>query len=202
MYDFKVEEIDFEKGGGLVPAIIQNQKSGSVLMLGYMNKQALENTIESGRVCFFSRSKNRLWVKGEISGNFLEVRGISVDCDRDTVLVLAEPKGPTCHLQTESCFGNVETGVSFLSFLNEKVRSISKNSDSDGYTKGLLLQGPKASAQKVGEEGCEVAIAAVSENKRNLISEAADLIYHLIVCLRSREISIYEVLSELRNRSR
>jgi len=181
-----LDEIDFEKGGGLVPAIVQDAASGTVLMLGYMNKAAAEKTIELGKVTFFSRSKNRLWTKGETSENFLELVDMKADCDADALLVTAHPKGPTCHLGTQSCFGDVQGR---------------KTADPDSSYTARLLQGPlRKAAQKIGEEGVETALAAVDEDDAALKGEAADLLYHLMVVLRARDISLGDVIEVLRER--
>jgi len=196
-----LDEIDFEKGGGLVPAIVQDAASGIVLMLGYMNKAAAEKTIELGKVTFFSRSKNRLWTKGETSENFLELVDMKADCDADALLLLAHPKGPTCHLGTQSCFGDeAASDLAFLSYLETLIQG-RKTADPDSSYTARLLQGPlRKAAQKIGEEGVETALAAVDEDDAALKGEAADLLYHLMVVLRARDISLGDVIEVLRER--
>ena len=198
-----INTVDFEKGGGLVPAIVQEASSGTVLMLGYMNKAAAEKTLEIGKVTFFSRSKNRLWTKGETSENYLEMVSMQADCDHDALLVLANPKGPTCHLGTQSCFGD-ETGsdMAFLSYLEALIKG-RKTADPESSYTAKLLQGPlRKAAQKVGEEGVETALAAVDEDDAALKGEAADLLYHLMVVLRARDIELAEVIGVLQGRHR
>ncbi len=194
-------KIDFEKGGGLVPAIVQNVDSGKVLMLGYMNAAAVQKTQESGMVTFFSRARKTLWTKGETSGNTLEMVSMSVDCDNDTLLVLARPNGPTCHTGTETCFDDeAAPSLSFLSTLENVIQSRQSDDSSSSYT-AKLLSGPLHKiSQKVGEEGVEVALAAVAESDDDLKNEAADLIYHLMVLLRAKKIDLAEVISVLNSR--
>jgi len=194
-------KIDFEKGGGLVPAIVQDAGSGTVLMLGYMNRAAAEKTLELGKVTFFSRSKNRLWTKGETSENYLELVDIKTDCDNDALLVTARPKGPTCHLGTQSCFGDERaTDLAFLSYLENLIEG-RKTADPDSSYTARLLSGPlRKAAQKIGEEGVETALAAVDEDDAALKGEAADLIYHLMVVLRARDISLGDVIGVLKER--
>ena len=194
-------KIDFEKGGGLVPAIVQNADSGKVLMLGYMNEAALAKTQDSGQVTFFSRSRQTLWTKGETSGNTLDLVSLSVDCDNDTLLVLARPNGPTCHTGTETCFDDGSApSLSFLNTLENVIKSRENDDESKSYT-AKLLSGPLHKiSQKVGEEGVEVALAAVAESDDDLKNEAADLIYHLMVLLRAKKIDLAEVTDVLKNR--
>jgi len=193
--------IDFAKGGGLVPAIIQHARTGEVLMLGYMNDQALETTLASRRVTFWSRSKNRLWTKGETSGDVLDLVSVSADCDQDALLVRAEPAGPTCHLGTRSCFGEYPgPDESFPARLEEIIRARRNSNASASYTARLLASGINKIAQKVGEEGVETALAGVAEDDAALIGEAADLIYHLLVLLAARNVSLGEVGRELADR--
>lgn len=193
--------IDFEKGDGLVPAIVQHSLTGEVLMLGYMNAQAVEVTQAKALVTFWSRSKNRLWTKGETSGDVLRLVGLAADCDRDAILVHALPEGPTCHLGTRSCFGN--TPGPALAFLGELSAIVDKRAEADpeeSYTARLLAKGINKIAQKVGEEGVETAIAGVSEDNAALTGEAADLIFHLIVLLKARGLSLADVTEELKRR--
>jgi phosphoribosyl-ATP pyrophosphohydrolase/phosphoribosyl-AMP cyclohydrolase len=191
----------------LLPAIVQNAASGAILMLGYMNRQALAATQTSGRVTFWSRSKQRLWTKGETSGNYLEVRSIAVDCDADALLILARPSGPACHLGTPTCFGAAAPraaaeSLAFLDVLQETIAARIADPPTDSYTAKLLAQGPHRVAQKVGEEGVELALAAVSQGKTEVIGEAADLLYHLLVLLQSKGLSLAEVVAALEQRHR
>ena len=196
-----VDKIDFEKSGGLVPAIVQDSVSGTVLMLGYMNRDAVLKTQEIGKVTFFSRSKNRLWTKGETSENYLELVGIRADCDNDALLVTARPKGPTCHKGTQSCFGDeASSDMAFLSYLENLIEG-RKTADPDSSYTAKLLSGPlRKAAQKVGEEGVETALAAVDEDDDALKGEAADLIYHLMVVLAARNLKLEDVISVLKGR--
>ncbi len=193
--------IDFKKGGGLVPAIVQDAKTEQVLMLGYMNEASLAKTQETGLVTFYSRSRQELWTKGETSGNTLKLQSITVDCDNDTLLVRATPTGPTCHEGTVSCFGDKgPEGLGFLSYLEELIES-RKSADADSSYTASLLQGPlRRAAQKVGEEGVETALAAVAETEDKLTSEAADLVYHLLVLLAAKDVKFESVIAELKDR--
>jgi phosphoribosyl-ATP pyrophosphohydrolase/phosphoribosyl-AMP cyclohydrolase len=193
--------IDWEKGGGLVPAIVQDSKTEQVLMLGYMNEASLAKTQEIGLVTFYSRSRQELWTKGETSGNTLKLQSITVDCDKDTLLVRAIPTGPTCHEGTVSCFGETgPEGLGFLSYLEDLIDA-RKSADADSSYTASLLQGPlRRAAQKVGEEGVETALAAVAETEDKLTSEAADLMYHLLVLLAAKDVKLESVISELKSR--
>lgn len=193
--------IDFEKGAGLVPAIVQDADTLQVLMLGYMNEAALEKTQVSGLVTFYSRSRQTLWTKGETSGNTLSLVSISVDCDQDTLLVMARPTGPTCHTGTTSCFGaDTAPSIGFLAKLEALINE-RKTADPESSYTASLLQGPlRRAAQKVGEEGVETALAAVSETPDKLTSEAADLIYHTLVLLAAKDVPFSAVIEELRSR--
>lgn len=195
-------KLDFEKGGGHVPAIIQNADTLQVLMLGYMNEEAVHATRKSGLVTFYSRSRNCLWRKGETSGNTLALVDIIADCDQDTLLVRARPSGPTCHAGTISCFGN--QGPWGLGWLAELMMLIESRKTSDpkiSYT-AKLLQGPLTKcAQKVGEEGVETVIAALSETDAEFTAEAADLLYHLMVLLAAKNFSIVDIVQELKSRA-
>lgn len=196
-----IDNIDFEKGGGLVPAIIQHADSGVVLMLGYMNKAAVETTQKLGKVTFFSRSKNRLWTKGETSQNYLIFVDMQSDCDSDALLVRARPQGPTCHTGTQSCFGDDKTPeLAFLTYLETVIDGRKDADPSTSYTAKLLAGPLHKAAQKVGEEGVETALAAVAEDDAALRGEAADLIYHLMVILAARDIKLTDVIAELRAR--
>jgi phosphoribosyl-ATP pyrophosphohydrolase/phosphoribosyl-AMP cyclohydrolase len=178
------EQLDWNKGDGLLPVIVQDASTRRVLMLGYMNREALQATLASGRVTFYSRSKQRLWTKGESSGHVLEVRTIEADCDNDTLLVQAVPHGPTCHLQRASCFA--EAPGSFLAELDALVARRERERPAGSYTTRLFEEGVRRIAQKVGEEGVETALAAVAQDEAALLGESADLLYHLLVLLRSR----------------
>ena len=198
-----LDGLDFAKADGLLPAIVQHADSGAVLMLGYMNREALERTLARGRVVFFSRSKGRLWEKGETSGHSLEVKAIRADCDRDALLVTAQPRGPTCHRGTLSCFG--DGSASALGFLGElegiiEARKAARAENS--YTAKLFAAGTRRIGQKVGEEAVEVALAGVAGSGEEVVAEAADLLYHLLVLLRCRGVAIADVVEELRARHR
>ncbi|MCD9528726.1 bifunctional phosphoribosyl-AMP cyclohydrolase/phosphoribosyl-ATP diphosphatase HisIE [Photobacterium carnosum] len=197
--------IDWEKVAGLIPAIIQDNNSGQVLMLGYMNDEALAKTLATEHVTFWSRTKNRLWTKGETSGNILHLKSIKLDCDQDTLLVQVDPMGPTCHLNTTSCFGNDDTtntqpALVFLHQL-EQILTDRKGADPDSsYTASLYARGTKRISQKVGEEGVEVALAAASGDKAELVCESADLIYHLLVLLQDQNLTLEDVINKLKQR--
>ena len=202
-----LETLDWNKSDGLLPAIVQDAATGAVLMLGYMNREALAATQASGRVTFWSRGKRRLWTKGETTGNYLEMRSICVDCDADTLLILARPAGPACHLGTRTCFGEAppRTGVeplAFLAVLEEIIAARIANPSPTSYTAQLLAQGARRAAQKVGEEGVELALAAVAEGDAQIIGEAADLLYHVLVLLQSKGLALAEVTVELERRHR
>ena len=189
---------DFAKGDGLLPAIVQHARSGEVLMLGYMDEAALAKTHASGLVTFFSRSKQRLWTKGESSGDSLSLVDIRLDCDADTFLVRAIPAGPTCHTGTSSCFGNdVKPSLGLLAELDALVASRHAERPDGSYTTKLFEGGIRRMAQKVGEEGVEAALAAVAEDDDALIGEAADLVFHLMVVLRARGIGFDAVAAKL-----
>ncbi len=198
--------IDFAKGNGLVPAIVQDADTGAVLMLAYMNKEALEQTLSRKRAVFFSRSKQRLWEKGETTGHTLEVLDITADCDNDTLLVTARPRGPACHNGTLTCFGDesraAATSISFLATLETIIAQRATEKPDTSYTAKLLNNGIAKVAQKVGEEGVEVALAGVAETPGKVTEEAADLLFHLLVLLRAREISLMQVVRELESRHR
>ena len=194
-------DIDFEKSGGLVPAIVQHADTGEVLMLGYMNAQSYDATLEKKAVTFWSRSKNRLWTKGETSGNSLDLVSIGLDCDRDTLLVQARPQGPTCHTGTKSCFGETPgPDLAFLGQLQSIVDQRAADAPEDSYTAKLLSRGVLKCAQKVGEEGVEVALAATAEDDEALLGEAADLLYHLTVVLKARDLKLSDVADVLKSR--
>jgi len=199
----QLEQLDWGKGEGLLPAIVQDARDGRVLMLGYMNQAALDKSLSIGKVTFFSRSKQRLWTKGETSGNELLLVSITADCDRDTLLVQACPQGPVCHLGTATCFGSLPSaGPAFLAHLEQTIIERAASGDTSSYTARLLAEGVERCAQKVGEEGVEVALAAVGGKPDKLNSEAADLIYHLLVCLKAAGSDLGQVIDELRLRHR
>lgn len=196
------EAVDWNKGDGLVPAVIQHAVTGRVLMLGYMNREALQKTQTTGLVTFFSRSRERLWIKGETSGNQLALKNIQLDCDGDTLLVTATPTGPTCHLGKISCFdAETETpGFGFLGQLETVIATRLKEGPAESYTAQLAEAGIQRIAQKIGEEGVEVALAAVQGDKDEIIAESADLIYHLLVLLKYRSLSISDAVQRLVDR--
>ena len=194
----EIEALDWEKQGGLLPAVVQDEHNGRVLMLGYMNRDAIQATLDTGQVTFWSRSKERLWTKGETSGNALVFVRFDRDCDRDTLLVTARPNGPTCHLGRPSCFA--EAPGNFLADLDTLIRERELDRPPGSYTANLFESGTKGIAQKVGEEGVETALAAVAEDEEALLGEAADLIYHLIVLLRSRGLSFQDAVKVLQER--
>lgn len=195
--------IDWEKVDGLVPAIIQDFGSSQVLMMGYMNQEALAKTLEIEKVTFFSRTKNRLWTKGEESGNSLNLMNVSLDCDNDTLLIKVNPVGPTCHTGTTTCWDGDKTEETQLVWLHqlEQLLAERKNADPDSsYTASLYARGTKRISQKVGEEGVEVALAATSGDKAELVCESADLMYHLFVLLQDQGLSFDDVINKLKER--
>lgn len=198
------DTLDWQKSDGLLPAVVQDTHTGRVLMLGYMNRAALDKTLRTKQVTFFSRSKQRLWTKGETSGHVLQLIDIVADCDNDTLLVLADPIGPTCHTGTTSCFGDeIVTDAERLAFL-ARLESVIAQRIADkpegSYTARIWAQGPTRMAQKVGEEGVEVALAAVTQADDRLVSESADLLYHLALLLKSRNLSLMDAVRELEQR--
>ncbi|MBT1445597.1 bifunctional phosphoribosyl-AMP cyclohydrolase/phosphoribosyl-ATP diphosphatase HisIE [Shewanella sp. JM162201] len=197
-----LSSLDWDKQAGLIPAIVQDHLSGKVLMQGYMNEAALKQTLETGKVTFFSRSKARLWTKGESSGNFLELVAISSDCDNDSLLIQALPKGPTCHRGTESCWD--DGGHSFLhgleSLIAERKQACRQGEGGNSYTASLFERGTKRIAQKVGEEGLETALAAATNDKKELVDEASDLLFHLMVLLEDQELKLSDVVENLYQR--
>ncbi len=193
--------LDFEKSGGLIPVIIQDAKTAKVLMLGYMNSEALERTKAEKRVTFFSRSKNRLWTKGETSGNFLEVVSMTEDCDNDTILIKANPIGPVCHKGSDTCFN--ETNASnalFLAHLENIIHDRKNTPSAKSYTSELFAKGINKIAQKVGEEAVELVIEAKDNNKELFIGEAADLLYHYLVLLAAKDLTLADVVKKLEKR--
>jgi phosphoribosyl-AMP cyclohydrolase / phosphoribosyl-ATP pyrophosphohydrolase len=199
-----IESVAWEKCDGLIPAIVQHAQSGAVLMLGYMNREALRATLERQRVVFFSRSKQRLWEKGETSGNTLRVIDLQLDCDADTLLISAIPAGPVCHLGTATCFGDAARSdaeqLAFLGELEQVIATRITENPEGSYTARLHSKGISRVAQKVGEEGLEVALAGAGEPDAQLISESADLLFHLLVLLRSRSLNLRQVVAELQSR--
>ena len=196
----EIRELDWAKGDGLLPVIVQDATNLRVLMLGYMNAEALAATRASGRVTFYSRSKQRLWTKGESSGHFLQVVSIDQDCDADTLLVLAHPQGPTCHLGRDSCFP--QAPGSFLGTLDALVAERDRERPAGSYTTSLFEKGTRRIAQKVGEEGVETALAGVAQGDEELLGESADLLYHLLVLLRARGLGLADVVKLLETRHR
>ena len=195
------DSLAWERMDGMIPAIVQDSASGEVRMLGYMNRAALDATIATGFVTFFSRSRNKLWRKGETSGNTLALVSIAKDCDGDALLVTATPNGPTCHNGTTSCFGdNQATGTGFIAELERILTARAKADPATSYTARLLGEGVKRIAQKVGEEGVETALAGVAGDDAEVASEAADLTYHLTLLLHARDLSWAPVVGELRRR--
>lgn len=196
----QINQLDWQKVGDLMPVIIQHAISGDVLMLGYMNKEALEHTITTGKVTFYSRTKERLWTKGETSGHFLELVDIALDCDHDSLLILVNPLGPTCHNGTKSCFSPAQSEWGFL-FELEQLLASRKNADpNSSYTAKLYQDGTKRIAQKVGEEGVETALAATVRDREELKNESADLIYHLLVLLQDQNLNLQDVIGILKSR--
>ena len=194
-------KLDVEKMGGLIPAIVQDNNTNKVLMLGFMNEEAYEETKETGKVTFFSRTKNRLWMKGETSGNTLQVVSMMVDCDNDTILIKANPAGPVCHTGADTCFGekNVED-IMFLKYLQDFIEQRRQEMPEGSYTTSLFLKGVNRMAQKVGEEAVETVIEATNGTEDGFIYEASDLIYHLIVLLTSKGLRLEDLARELKKR--
>ncbi|NDV84369.1 bifunctional phosphoribosyl-AMP cyclohydrolase/phosphoribosyl-ATP diphosphatase HisIE [Bacteroides sp. 51] len=194
--------IDFDKMNGLVPAIIQDNTTFKVLMLGYMNKEAYDKTLETGKVTFFSRTKNRLWTKGEESGNFLNVVSIKEDCDQDTLLIMADPVGPVCHTGTDTCWGekNEINDIMFLKHLQDFIDKRHQEMPEGSYTTSLFQSGINRMAQKVGEEAVEMIIEATNGSDDRMVYEGSDMIYHLIVLLTSKGYRIEDLVRELKER--
>lgn len=196
----QLARLDWVKTDGMMPAIVQHAVSGEVLMHGYMNQQALTKTLEIGKVTFWSRTKQRLWTKGETSENFLNVVSITPDCDNDTLLILANPIGPTCHLGTSSCFSPAAPDWTFLYQLEQLLAERKHADPKSSYTASLYASGTKRIAQKVGEEGVETALAATVNDRHELTNEASDLIYHLLVLLQDQDLNLSTVIDNLRQR--
>lgn len=195
------KDLAWDRMDGMLPAVVQHADSGEVRMVGYMNRAALQATIDEGFVTFFSRSRQALWRKGESSGNTLVVVDVSTDCDGDALLVTARPAGPTCHTGTSSCFGeDLAPGTGFIAELEHRLVERGRADPADSYTARLLAEGTKRLAQKVGEEGVETALAAVAGDDAEVVSEAADLVYHLTILLQSRGLRWQSVVDELRTR--
>lgn len=197
-----IDQVDFEKLNGLVPAVVQDDKSMKVLMVGFMNREALEKTQEFGKVTFFSRTKERLWTKGEESGNFLNVVSILLDCDSDTLLIKANPAGPVCHTGADTCFSeiNPKSNVQFLSYLQDFIDRRKQEMPDNSYTTSLFKAGTGKISQKVGEEAVETIIGAMANDDENFIYESADLLYHLIVLLSHKGFRIEDIINELNKR--
>ncbi|MBR1937644.1 MAG: bifunctional phosphoribosyl-AMP cyclohydrolase/phosphoribosyl-ATP diphosphatase HisIE [Spirochaetales bacterium] len=197
--------IDFEKGNGLVPAVVQDAVTNRVLMLGYMNEEAYRTTLERGLVTFWSRSRKRLWTKGESSGNFLHLREILVDCDGDTLLVKAVPDGPVCHTGSDTCFSEVNNpdameNTQFLTYLESVIQDRRNSPQNGSYTNHLFSRGLNRIAQKVGEESVELIIAAMDEDKDVFLGECADLMYHFLVLLEEKNCTLADVTEVLKDR--
>ena len=196
-----INDLAWHKMDNLIPAIIQHASTGAVLMQGYMNQASLQASLTTGKATFFSRSKQALWVKGETSGNFLEVKQVLTDCDNDSLLIACQPIGPSCHLGTESCFPEQKlTQQNFLSQLEQVIQQRKDDDPKESYTAHLFSRGTTKMAQKVGEEGVEVALAAVAETKEDLLGECADLFYHTLVLLADQKIELSEVMEVLQTR--
>jgi len=200
-----IDKLDFAKNDGLIPAIIQDADMFEVRMLGYMNRAALEKTLEEGMVTFYSRSKQRLWTKGETSGNTLKLVDIQADCDDDTLLVLAEPKGPTCHTGAESCFHEKvfeprEDGLRFIQILEKLLVERKQTLPEDSYTSKMFQKGLDKVAQKVGEEAVETVIASKNDNEEEMLNETADLLFHTLLLLVEKEIPLQKVVDTLKER--
>jgi phosphoribosyl-ATP pyrophosphohydrolase/phosphoribosyl-AMP cyclohydrolase len=197
-----ISQINFDKMGGLIPAVVQDNITLKVLMVGFMNREAVEKTQEFGKVTFFSRTKNRLWTKGEESGNFLNVVSVLIDCDEDTLLIKANPVGPVCHTGSDTCFfeSNKNNDIQFLSYLQDFIDKRKAEMPLGSYTTSLFEKGTRKIAQKVGEEAVETIIGAMANDDENFIYEAGDLLYHLIVLLTHKGYRIEDIVSELKKR--
>ncbi len=196
-----MKNINFIKVGGLVPTVVQDAFSKEVLMLGYMNEEAVEKTVKSGKVTFFSRTRQRLWTKGESSGNYLLVKEMKLDCDRDTLLIKADPVGPVCHKGTDTCFGEEnKSKTAFIDKLRATIKDRKQNPTDKSYTTSLFAKGINKVAQKVGEEAVEIVIEAKDDNKELFLGEAADLLYHYLVLLEAKGYELDEVMDVLIHR--
>lgn len=199
-FNFDPNSVDFQKSGGLVPAIIQDHLSNKVLMLGYMNRAALDQTLAEGKVTFFSRSKERLWTKGESSNNFLHLVDIAVDCDQDTLLIKARPDGPTCHTGADTCWNEKNVSSDFLQQLENVIRQRRDQPDDNSYTTSLFKRGINKIAQKVGEEAVELVIEAKDNNADLFLNEAADLLFHYLILLSAKGYELGDVVKILESR--
>lgn len=195
-----INQLDFEKGGGILPAIIQDSETRQVLMLGYMNREALEKTLAEGRVTFYSRSKERLWTKGETSGNYLNIKEIKKDCDNDTILVQVSPVGPVCHTGSDTCFDETNEDQHFLHHLERVIQQRRDEPSGESYTSSLFRKGINKVAQKVGEEAVELVIEAKDDNDDLFLGEAADLMYHYLVLLAAKGKTLKDVIQVLESR--
>jgi len=193
-------KIDFEKSGGLVPAVIQDANTHKVLMLGYMNQEAFDQTMSTGKVTFFSRSKNRLWMKGEESGNFLELKSMALDCDNDSLLIKAIPIGPVCHTGADTCWGEKNHADDFLTYLEGIIELRKHSTDDTSYVKSLFEKGLNKIAQKLGEEAVEMIIEAKDDNHELFVNEAADLLFHYLILLNRKGFSLQDIKEVLRKR--
>lgn len=200
MKKLAIKELDFTKLDGLLPAVIQDHLTLKVLMLGFMNSEALKQTEEAGMVTFYSRSKNRLWTKGETSQNYLYVKDILVDCDQDTVLIKVDPAGPVCHTGADTCFGEINHPSNFLAELSKIIKVRRHELPENSYTARLFAKGLNKIAQKVGEEAVELVIEAKDDDRRLFIGEAADLLYHLLVLFEAKRVDLADVEAELHHR--
>ncbi|MDB4599510.1 bifunctional phosphoribosyl-AMP cyclohydrolase/phosphoribosyl-ATP diphosphatase HisIE [Alphaproteobacteria bacterium] len=201
MPDINLDKIDWDKGDGLVPAIVQNSDNGQILMLAYMNRAALAQTISGKKVTFFSRSKNRLWTKGEISGNWLDFISGEMDCDADTLLIQARPQGSSCHTGSVTCFNDqTPSNIGFLDQLGTLIAERHKTMPEGSYTTSLFSEGKARIAQKVGEEGVELALARMKEDSAEMANEAADLLFHMMVLLEDAGLSLADAINVLQDR--
>ena len=201
MPDINLDKIDWDKGDGLVPAIVQNSDNGQILMLAYMDRAALAQTISSKKVTFFSRSKNRLWTKGETSGNWLDFISGEMDCDADTLLIQARPQGPSCHTGSVTCFNDQSpSNIGFLEQLGTLITERHKTMPEGSYTTSLFAEGKARIAQKVGEEGVELALARMKDDSAEMANEAADLLFHMMVLLEDAGLSLADAISALQDR--
>ena len=194
-----IQTLDFDKTQGLIPCIVQDAKTNNVLMLGYMNREALDKTLAENKLTFYSRTKQRLWTKGETSGNYLHLVDVKIDCDNDTLLLKVTPQGPTCHTGSDTCFNELNK-ISGLEFLEAIIQEMKKNPKAWSYTNQLLDSGINKVAQKVGEEAVELIIEAKDNHKELFLNEAADLMYHYLVLLAAKDYQLDDVLSVLRQR--
>lgn len=200
--EFNINDINFKKGEGLIPAIVQHVDNLQVLMLGYVNEEALKKTCELGKVTFFSRSKQRLWTKGEESGNFLHVKELRTDCDNDTILIFALPEGNTCHLDRYACFGERDATVGFLADLISIIKERRYHGDPESYVKRLIARGFDKVAQKIGEEATEVVIESKNADEGLFVSEMADLLFHMLILSEVKDVDFVKVIKELLKRNK